>query len=330
MRWLRFIWIPFSLYFIAVHPALIYYNTQYQFNYYSRYVDQSPTWALALLGIAVLGWLVLAVLVGKQVYRHTFGIYRDTQKLLREGKTLEGVIKSSETLRVRPGEGEERDLEVAFKNFSGTEILYPLHLIDSKPHLKRYEVGSRIRLKVDPELKYRPFVLPEDAGITMKKGRAALMFGLWALAILIVVGYFIYAYQTENHGYGWRFLTLSHPLLFSLGMAALFYVVYYFMVDRMIFSKLFSNTGQKFVRLLFYGHRATAFITNASQTGTYINENPQIRFHLTFTDHKGINHKTTHKKVIQMIDLNDVKRESRTILYMPDDPSVLIFEEDLL
>lgn len=156
-----------------------------------------------------------------------------------------------------------------------------------------------------------------------------MMFGLWALGVLIVIGYFIYSYQTENQGYGWRFLTLSHPLLFSLGMAALFYVIYYFMMDKMIFSKLFSLRGQKFVRLLFYGQRATAFVTNASQTGTYINENPQVRFDLTFTDHKGINHKTSYKKVVQMIDLHDVKRESRTILYMPDDPSILIFEEDL-
>lgn len=325
MKWLRFIWIPFSLYFIAVHPALIYYNI----HYYDGYDDKSPTWALVLLGVAVIGWIAVIILAGRQINRHTFGIYRDTQKLLREGRTLEGTIEKSELIRTRPGVGEDRELEVSFKNFSGTKITYPIQLIDSKPQMKRHEIGKSIRLKVDPELKYRPFVLPEGAEITMNKKRAAIMYGLWALAILIIVGYFIYAYQTESHGYGWRFLSLYHPLLSSLARVMLFYLVYHYVIDKMIFSKLLSNTGKKAVRLLFYGHRATAFITDAAQTGTYINENPQVRFDLTFTDHKGNTHKTSLKKVVYMIDLHDVKRESRPVLYMPDDPSVMMFEEDL-
>lgn len=84
------------------------------------------------------------------------------------------------------------------------------------------------------------------------------------------------------------------------------------------------------MKLLFYGKTAQAQILEVSQTGTYINENPQVKYSLQFHDDQNRLQKNSLKKVIMMIDLPYVRQEQKKIYYLPEDPSVIAFEEDVI
>ena len=326
MRIFKFIGIPLILYFVIAHPAIIYYNTHQN----QDLSQKSSILALIYLAIAMIGWLVVMGYGWIKIGKFTFGIRNGIRKLSQTGTLVDAKVIKSTTKKIVKGSYEEKHLEVSFDNFNKTPIRYPLILKDSKPQFRRYEPGNTIQLRVDKKLKYRPFVIPNGIQIKLNYQSTVFLFSLWALVCLGIITYFMYAYSTESQGYGWRFLGIMHPLIFSLITLLGFGLLYYIVLDKLFFSKLNPITGKKAIRLFFYGKKATAAILGASQTGTYINEQPEVNFRLTFKDDRGTNHQASLKKIIPMIDLPFVRQDQRTIIYLPENPDILIFEEDLI
>lgn len=61
----------------------------------------------------------------------------------------------------------------------------------------------------------------------------------------------------------------------------------------------------------------------------FINEQPQIRFELEYVDHRQLTHRKIYKKVVDLLDLDMVKKESVDIFYLKEDPERIAFTSDL-
>lgn len=326
MRYFGYFWVLFTLYFIIAHPAIIYYNT----NFPGDLSQKNPVWALVLLAIAVVGWLTILIVSFRLIFKNTVGLQKGVLKLLQSGKIIEGKIVTVQSGQRKAGRYEGKKVKVSFLNFNGTPITYDLDLYDTKPHLNRYQPGKTIRLRVDQELKYIPYVIPADAEVTLNRNRLLILSSVWILALIGIVSYFVFAYTSENRGYGWRFLTFGHPLIISMLMTIGAGLLYFGVIQKYFFTSPDSSSGKKIFRLIFFGRKTTAFVSDVSQTGTYINENPQVRFTLKFVDDKGVQQQTTIKKVVQMIHLQNIHQPHQVIYYLPDDPTIVAFEEDLM
>ncbi len=324
MRIFRYFWVLFVLYFIIAHPAIMYDN-----NYSPSFLEQqNPTHALIYLSITVIGWFGILAYGWMLLYKYTFGIRNGIRQIIETGQLVNAKILNVKTKKSAIKEFEDKEVEVSFHNFSNTPIVYTLILTDTKPHLKRYEEGKTLKLRVDRELKYQPYVIVDDTEVKIKYPKVILLFGLWALALLSIVGYFIYAYTSGNQGYGWRFLTWQHPLILSLIMIIGLWLIYHFLIDKLILSKIVGVRGPKARKLLFHGVQATAMVLQVNQTGTYINEQPQVQFDMTFVDKSGLKHQVSIKRIISLIN-PPAQRGTKSIFYLPDSPTTVAFQDDL-
>src|SRR5690606_27530382 len=120
-----------------------------------------------------------------------------------------------------------------------------------------------------------------------------------------------------------RFLTFYHPLLICplavMVMGARF---------KGGISRLFGDdkvtTQLKYRRL-----RTDARMLEASQTGTSINDQPEVRFELEYDDLNGNKHFITYKKIVRLIDTHITKAKTIPIFYLPEQPKIIGFASDL-
>src|SRR5690606_9434242 len=127
-------------------------------------------------------------------------------------------------------------------------------------------------------------------------------FGLLAtfFVILYMVATFIFHYTMFSNGNGWRFISLWHPWVMTPFLGLLLFNV------TGIFGRFFGGKQEHEENLLLYGKKTTAIVQRADQTGTYINEQPQIKYILQYADDKGKPHVVTLKKIVLLTDLHRV------------------------
>jgi len=89
------------------------------------------------------------------------------------------------------------------------------------------------------------------------------------------------------------------------------------------------GSPQNAVRLKFYGKKTLARLLSAKQTGTYINEQPQVKFELAYDDEKGRTHQVSFKKVISLLEVGITQQEQIAIFYLEDDPQRIALVSDL-
>jgi len=90
------------------------------------------------------------------------------------------------------------------------------------------------------------------------------------------------------------------------------------------------NMGGKVEFLKFKGKRALASITRVEQTGTMINDQPEIRFHVEFLDGAGRNVSAQIKKIVSLIDVAQVRSQKEAfVFYDPNNTQTVAFEEDI-
>src|SRR5690606_39256030 len=126
-------------------------------------------------------------------------------------------------------------------------------------------------------------------------------------------------YTMFSNGNGWRFISLWHPWVMTPFLGLLLFNV------TGIFGRFFGGKQEHEENLLLYGKKTTAIVQRADQTGTYINEQPQIKYILQYADDKGKQHVVTLKKIVLLTDLHRVNTGTQDILYLPDDPKKITF-----
>ena len=175
-----------------------------------------------------------------------------------------GDVKSAKIIQSTPLTPEfaginKYQLTLELQNFVGTTIRETMNLNDSKPELHSFDTGKTIKLRIDKTLKNVPYInlmVP----IIIKQPRGGYLGGLlWVIAACIIGGYYVYSYQHQNNGTGWRFLEWDHPLIIS--QAILFAMGYFLRGARLTKNQLQHK---------YYGYETQAQVVSAAQTGTYI------------------------------------------------------------
>lgn len=309
----RYFWVVFVLYFIFLHPAIIYYAGGTGGNQF-----HSPFFFY----LSAVLWLFIFILVSFYVYKITFQAQKQIGLLLRSGQRLEGKIITSENLNSSQKNLEQKDLAIEMENLKGEKIKHQMVVLDSKPWEKRFEAGNNIIFRIDPAFRQSPSLILEAAK-TKINYRVFVILGVFILGI---IGYYLYVYQTEGLGESWSFFGPWHPVLISAYCALLFFAIGSFVVGKF----LGGFSGKKKAKLKFAGRKTTAKVLKVMETGTRINNQPLVKFELEYTDQSGRTYKNEIKQILSILEIAQVNQSERIIFYLEEDPLLIAFEEDLI
>ena len=91
-----------------------------------------------------------------------------------------------------------------------------------------------------------------------------------------------------------------------------------------------NKSERDMLELKFRGIKTTAQIVDVRQTGTYINEQPQVEYTLEFNDRNGNKIHVRKKEIVSLLDIARVSTlKQREILYLPEQHEKFTFYDDL-
>lgn len=316
-------WTLYSLFFAIPFPMIIYYSTS-NLDDINSLRDRNPWLSLGILAASVILWLIVLIVFYHKWVSNVFTSKKNIEYLRKEGEPREARILSVKKLSPAVAKMDTYELVLSFKNLVGTEIQQKSGVNDSKPFERRYEVGKKVGLLIDKEMKRIPYFIFAGTEVRINKGVVLLRSLGWLALVAVLAGYYVYAYQSESHGMGWRFMSFGHPLI----VCPLILLFYRILVD-LIVNKLGGDYKDNTPLIKFKGIKTNARLISSSQTGTYINEQPMIRFELEYTDEKQQKHNGNIKKIVNLLDLNSTKVEYVEIFYLQSDPQRIAFASDL-
>jgi hypothetical protein len=310
-------WGIFIAYFIFVHPCIIYYNT-----YHTSNNTENGKLAIFYLGLSFLLWIIVLGTTLWLIFKNGILAKKNLVYIDGHGRRVQAMIIQSHILKEHKN-FISRQITLEINNFSGEVIGHTMVVNDRRPKENRFETGKNIYLKVDAEFKKNPYLLLE--GSTSKVNYALLL--IWLAFTGGIVAYYQYSYSTESGGLGWRFLELFHPLLVIPACFILFTGVFYLIFRVFIMG---NNTERELLELKFKGEKAMAEIVTVKQTGTYINEQPQVEYTLKFTDKYGQMIHAVKKEIVSLLDIGKVSAlECREVMYLPDRPEKFVFYDQI-
>lgn len=307
-------WMLFLFYFVFVHPCIIYYNT-----YHTSLNTADGKLALFFLFSSFVLWGIVLGFTFWLILKNGLLAKRNLAYIQQHGKDIKGVIRNIKPVNKSKSGILSQEIRIELNNFSGETIQHNMLIQDSRPDENRFNIGKTIHLKVDPDFKRNPYYILE--GI---KGKVNyVLFLIWAIFLTAVLCYYSYAYTSENGGYGWRFLELFHPLLVIPACIIFFVGLIYFIFKTFLKGK---NSQKQQLKLIFWGIKTTATINEVQQTGTYINQQPQVKYTLTFTDQQGKSRQLSTKEIVSIMDIGYISSvKNREVIYLPEDPNIFDF-----
>lgn len=318
-------WTGYILFFIFIFPMIFEYGSMLMGGKIDSSFHQSSPWtAVTYLAIGTVAWLGFIVWYYRRFVRPLNQESKNVALILREGVPVRARVEKKRILKEMP-DYQVLELELNVKNLAGTQVRLSYELHDTTPEQKRYEVGKLIAMRLDPQLR-SPAIVPENAQVEKNTRKARSYYYGFMTLVLFCIGYLVFSYWLQSNGNGWRFLHFWHPwvtipfwgLLFGWLMLEVF-------VGKLLGSLGGGSKGER--ELIFKGKAAHATVISAEQTGTYINEQPQIRFEMEFTDDRGQRHRASFKKIVSLMDLHNVGQKYRVILYLPDNPQKIMLAD---
>lgn len=278
--------------------------------------------ALFYLGLSFALWTIVLGSTLWLILKNGILAQRNLIYIDRHGRRIQAVIIKSQVLKEHQS-WVSRQIGLEMSNFSGETVHHTMIMNDTRPNEKRFEAGKTIFLKVDPDFKKNPYLLMEGS-----KSKVNYILPLiWLVFTAGVIAYYQYAYSTESGGLGWRFLELFHPLLVIPACFILFTGVFYLIFRIFIMG---NKTGRDLLELKFKGKKATAEIVQVRQTGTYINEQPQLEYTLQFADQNGKLFHISKKEIVSLLDIAKVSAlKQREIMYLPERPENFVFYDEI-
>jgi hypothetical protein len=307
-------WSLYMLFFAIPFPMILYYNIKNE----SSDIDFSDPWvALGILLISLILWGIL--LAG---YFYKWILFNFIAKRNIERLKESGIPRTAEILSVDNVFQDTYDLTISFKNLVGTEITQKTSINDARPQEHRFEVGKKIDILIDKDMASVPYFMFATSEASIRIMIMTWTVLGWLVLTALIIGYYIFSYHLENAGMGWRFLSFYHPL----------FVCPIVMLGYRLFGKFlssFTGTADDSIIIKFKGIRTNAKLLSASQTGTYINEQPMVRFELEFMDEHYKKHRASIKKLVDLLHLDITRQEAVEIFYLKEDPQKIAFASDL-
>jgi hypothetical protein len=314
-------WMLYMLFFAIPFPMLLYYNIKSE---NPLDIEGANPWlSLGLVALSMVLWSILLAGYYRKWVLQVFSAKRNMERLKKNGVHREARILESVNLS-KPNAGYNTyELSLSFKNLVNSEIIQKASINDMKPYERRFEVGKRVGLLIDKEVKHIPYFIFENSEGSIRKGIMALINLGWLTLLAVVVGYYMYAYQTESEGMGWRFMSFGHPLLICPAVLLFYRILIGFIIGKL------SGVPDNAPLIKFKGVRTTAKQLAANLTGTYINEQPMVNFELEFVDHQNYTHRASIKKIVSLLDLDSTRQKTADIFYLREDPRKIAFVADL-
>jgi uncharacterized protein with PQ loop repeat len=314
-----YFWVVFIGYFIFIHPAIIYYNIAD----HSTLPSKDPRLASFYVGLSIVLWVSISIRFFALIYKYSFRAKKGMENIMQNGISLKANILEVKELPISGKKTQSKEIMMELRNLKGERIIHQMTIKDLHPEEERFQVGKSLDLRLDSTFKHYPYLILEGS-----HGRINYTaFLIWAILNVGILFYYFYAYQTENNGSGWQFISLEHPLLSSALMLLLFAGIGYIFIYRLLFRKIGWSPSN--LPIKFKGVRATAQVTQVEQTGAEINHQPELRFELEFVDKNGKIQKASLKKIIPLLQLDQTKLKERTIFYLPDQPQRVMFASDI-
>ena len=271
-------------------------------------------------------------MVSRDLY--DFKIYKSAKKkvkkhieLQKSGKPVKAGIIASEN-KGNVDDHIEKKLLVSFINLAGNQVKTNIILVDSKDQEKRFEPGKEIDLM----LNQKEFEPPLAFGSGQYETTRRLWAWVWMFFnVLYMIVYFLVSYHLHSDGYGWRFLNPTSSWIWTLigGIAILTFIQGALSSQDITekYQQLKSFKSHKiFGELLLYGKTTRGQIINYSQTGTYINEQPEIRFKVQFPNERGDMLSKTFENVVPLTELHQLKKGEVEVLYLPRNTDIYMID----
>ncbi|MGX7139919.1 hypothetical protein ACWOBX_00340 [Facklamia languida] len=287
-------------------------------------VRTTPIVATVLLVIGVILWLAQTYMISKFITIPK-KLAKQHKRVQRSGKAVQAEVLAWEHDGLIDDDPSKK-LLLSFTNLVGSQVKTYMHLVDTKEHEKRFEPGKEITIKLNQKGFEPPFTVGEGEYETSP--RPWIWFWL-IFNLLYMVGFFLISYYFQSDGFGWRFLNPFSPWLWApiVGIFSISVLLNSFGSQDIIteFYQLKSlHSVKDFGELLLYGKTTQGEIVNYSQTGTYINEQPQVRIGVHFLNEQGDLISKKFKQIIPLTDLHQLKKGEVEVLYLPRDSDIFM------
>ncbi|OJJ14986.1 hypothetical protein BKI52_41265 [marine bacterium AO1-C] len=253
------------------------------------------------------------------------------QRISQEGMPIDGEVVESQYFGAPRSNGIRKiRITVALNNFVGTRIQEKFRFFDTRPQQERYTVGKSIKL----------FLSDQAIGgkkVVMAGGQPKinLKFLVIFLTLFSVAFYCTYTFIIQPIWLrGGQDLETIIPF-FDQPTAALLVMIYggVMVFVYFLFRFLGTSMGMKANRgdFKYYGKQATANITHYAKTGMRINDNPQVKFDITFTTDNGQTISSSVKKVIDELEIGRIhEMQHLEVMYLPENPQQVQLPDNTL
>ncbi|WP_261512085.1 hypothetical protein [Chryseobacterium paludis] len=315
-------WMLYMLFFAIPFPMLLYYNIKSDDP--PSLTDTNPWLVLGILTLSVILWIIILIGYFRKWVLSNFIAKRNIDYLNRNGVPRKADIIEAVKISKDNAKYNSYELRLLFKNLVDTDIIQKAAVNDSKPQQRRFETGKKVDILIDKEMKKVPYFIFAGTVATINILVVFLIILGWLTLVALIAGYYIYSYQTENAGMGWRFIVFWHPLILCPAILLLY------RVGLPSIFRLFEGGKKGEAELIkFKGLKTTAKLLSANQTGTYINAQPMVLFKLEFVDYQNKTRRTELKRIVNLLDLGSLKQETMEIFYLKENPDRIAFAADL-
>lgn len=315
MKFMIIFWGAFLFFFCVPFPIFIYMMTEE--------LTTEPRNSLAIsygyLGFSLLIWGYIIVFFVNNLFVKTFQQRSTIYSILRNGIPREAAVTRYQLIKYFPESNMNAiQIVLSFPNLRNTVIEHEMTFHDSKPQEKRFDVGKKVKVLLNPNISQEPYFILSDQKVAINASGIILRGIFVGLLIAYIVGLYYYFYMRDSFDFGWQFLTFMHPIIFS-GVMTLIYVL----VFQLIVGKFFKNKEDE--KILFSGRNAKADIISVSQTGLTVNDQPEIMIQVGFKDFRGTEHIAVYKKIVTLLNLSSVPKHGNIeILYDENDPKKIM------
>ena len=268
----------------------------------------SPSVSTIFFVIGVIGWSLLTWLIFNARVLKVRQQINQWKWVSQNGQLTDAMIMSKSVLRKNKDYSESIILEFMFDNFNLTPIQTKLNLVDSIPHLNRYEAGNMIKVRINTSDQVA--MISFDGVVVVPQLTFGYGLTLFNMVFAVVV-FFIYSYFSSEPG--WYFMSPLNPWFIAPYLGILLFKMTGIIASRSTSKQLLNQ------QLFLHGLKSKAEITNKHRTGTEINNQPRIQISYNYVDETSQTHYHTIKK---LVPIHEASRTNYDVLYLREDPSV--------
>ncbi|MGJ1387730.1 hypothetical protein ACR782_16145 [Sphingobacterium spiritivorum] len=289
----------------------------------SRLPSNSVLWSSVFLSLSVVIWIYLLSFYINQFLIKNVRTKQEISRIFQSGIRRRAVVTESAVVKYDDKrESNLMRIKLQFENRNGVSISDEQFFWDTRPYEYRFEQGKEVSVLLNDNPDKEPYFIMEEQRTQYNTSGILIRVAILILFIAYIAGLYIYFYHRESKGYGWHFVSFTHPVV----MTGFSMLVLVFLYKRLVKKFIFGKKRDR--NLLYSGAQAVARINQVRQTGLTVNDQPEVRFEVSFTDTKGQLRHAAYKKIISLIDLPLIPRSGEiNILYDTDKPENIIIPD---